>query len=98
VKKITIVSGKGGVGKSMLASSLAVLLAREKKIIAVDCDVDAPMKRLNSQMKNALVVKNAWVCAPSVQSVGIERRTSPSLTGFSARVVDPVCWFVLPMR
>jgi MinD superfamily P-loop ATPase len=40
--KTAIVSGKGGVGKSMLASSLAMLFARKDKIIAVDCDVDAP--------------------------------------------------------
>jgi len=43
MKKIAIISGKGGVGKSMLASSLAILFARDKqKIVAVDCDVDAP--------------------------------------------------------
>lgn len=47
--KIVIASGKGGVGKSMLVSALAMLFARlparqakEKKIVAVDCDVDAP--------------------------------------------------------
>lgn len=40
--KLVISSGKGGVGKSMLASSLAMLFAKEKKIVAVDCDVDAP--------------------------------------------------------
>jgi len=40
--KLTIVSGKGGVGKSMLCSALAMLFAKEKKIVAVDCDVDAP--------------------------------------------------------
>ncbi len=42
MKKITIVSGKGGVGKSMLSSSLSVLLAKEIKIVVADCDVDAP--------------------------------------------------------
>ena len=42
MKKIVIGSGKGGVGKSMLASSLAMLFTKEHKIIAVDCDVDAP--------------------------------------------------------
>jgi len=42
MKKIAIASGKGGVGKSMLASSLAWLFAQEKSIVAVDCDVDAP--------------------------------------------------------
>ncbi len=40
--KLAIVSGKGGVGKSMLSSALATLFAQEKKIIAVDADVDAP--------------------------------------------------------
>jgi len=41
-KKITILSGKGGVGKSSITASLAVLLAKKKKIIVADCDVDAP--------------------------------------------------------
>ena len=41
-KTITILSGKGGVGKSTLTASLAVLLAKKQKIIAIDCDVDAP--------------------------------------------------------
>lgn len=40
--KLVITSGKGGVGKSMLTSSLAILFNQHKKIIAVDCDVDAP--------------------------------------------------------
>jgi len=40
--KIVIASGKGGVGKSMLCSALAILFAKEKKVVAVDCDVDAP--------------------------------------------------------
>ncbi|MCK4327064.1 MAG: ATP-binding protein [Candidatus Diapherotrites archaeon] len=40
--KLNVLSGKGGVGKSSIAASLAVLLARERKVVAVDCDVDAP--------------------------------------------------------
>jgi len=40
--KIIIASGKGGVGKSMLSSSLALLFSKEKRIVACDCDVDAP--------------------------------------------------------
>ncbi len=39
---IAIASGKGGVGKSMLSSSLAYLFSRDQKITAIDCDVDAP--------------------------------------------------------
>lgn len=42
MKTITILSGKGGVGKSSITASLAVLLAERENIVAVDCDVDAP--------------------------------------------------------
>ncbi len=42
MKTVTVLSGKGGVGKSTITSCLAVLLARKRKIVAVDCDVDAP--------------------------------------------------------
>ncbi len=41
-KKIAIASGKGGVGKSMLSSALGMLFSEENKMVAVDCDVDAP--------------------------------------------------------
>jgi MinD superfamily P-loop ATPase len=41
-KKIVIGSGKGGVGKSMLSSGLSYLFGQENKIVALDCDVDAP--------------------------------------------------------
>ncbi|OPL11979.1 MAG: hypothetical protein AVO34_01800 [Firmicutes bacterium ML8_F2] len=40
--RLVIASGKGGVGKSMLTSALAMLYSQKKKIIAVDADVDAP--------------------------------------------------------
>jgi len=40
--KIVIVSGKGGVGKSMLSSSLAILFSKKHKVVAIDADVDAP--------------------------------------------------------
>jgi len=39
---IVVASGKGGTGKSMLASSLSLLFSREAKVVACDCDVDAP--------------------------------------------------------
>ncbi len=39
---VAVASGKGGVGKSMLTSALAMLLSRQEKIIAIDADVDAP--------------------------------------------------------
>ncbi|MBD3155031.1 MAG: P-loop NTPase [Candidatus Aenigmarchaeota archaeon] len=40
--KIVVASGKGGVGKSMLTSSLVLLLSKKNQIVACDCDVDAP--------------------------------------------------------
>lgn len=43
MKEIAIASGKGGVGKTTVAASLAVLLAKSGiKIAAADTDVDAP--------------------------------------------------------
>lgn len=41
MKNITVLSGKGGVGKSSITASLAVLLSEKEDIIAVDTDVDA---------------------------------------------------------
>ena len=40
--KLVILSGKGGVGKSMLTSALAMLFSKTKKVVAADCDADAP--------------------------------------------------------
>ena len=40
--KIVIASGKGGVGKSMVAASLSLLFSKEAKVVACDCDVDTP--------------------------------------------------------
>lgn len=41
MKIITVLSGKGGVGKSSISASLSLLLSQKKKIITADCDVDA---------------------------------------------------------
>ncbi len=41
MKSIVILSGKGGVGKSSIAGSLAVAFSKDKKIVCADCDVDA---------------------------------------------------------
>jgi len=41
VKTITVLSGKGGVGKSSISASLALVFSKDRKIICADCDVDA---------------------------------------------------------
>ena len=43
-KKVGVISGKGGVGKTSLVASLAYLTENDRDInsIVIDCDVDAP--------------------------------------------------------
>lgn len=41
MKTITVLSGKGGVGKSSIVASLAVVLSEKNRIVCADCDVDA---------------------------------------------------------
>ena len=54
MEKITILSGKGGVGKSSITASLAVELSKNHKIVCADCDVDASNLALvfGAQIKN----------------------------------------------
>jgi len=40
--KVVVASGKGGTGKSMIASSITLLYAKKRRVVACDCDVDAP--------------------------------------------------------
>ncbi|MBU4502058.1 MAG: ATP-binding protein [Nanoarchaeota archaeon] len=40
--KIVVTGGKGGTGKSTVATALAIGLAKENKVMLVDCDVDCP--------------------------------------------------------
>ncbi len=41
MKELTVLSGKGGTGKSSITASLAAILSEEKEIVTTDCDVDA---------------------------------------------------------
>jgi len=49
--KIAVTGGKGGTGKSTVASSLAVELARSKKVMLVDADVECPNDHLLLSVK-----------------------------------------------
>ena len=52
MKKMVILSGKGGVGKSSIAASLALMLSENNKVVVADCDVDAPNLALVLGIKN----------------------------------------------
>jgi len=49
--KIAVTGGKGGVGKSMVASSLAVEFARQNKTMLVDADAECPNDHLLLSIK-----------------------------------------------
>ncbi len=49
--KIAVTGGKGGTGKSTVATALAVELARRKKVLLVDADVECPNDHLILSVK-----------------------------------------------
>ncbi len=40
--RLVVASGKGGTGKTLVASNLAAVLASEREVVLVDCDVEEP--------------------------------------------------------
>ena len=63
--KISIASGKGGTGKTLVATSLAVSLADRNKVIA-DCDVEEPNVHLFFPQKNLLARIECKVSVPVI--------------------------------
>lgn len=68
MKEITVISGKGGTGKTTFTANLASLL---DNLVLADCDVDAPnlhlllnpVNKSEEVYKGAkLAVKNQWIC------------------------------------
>jgi len=57
IMKIAITGGKGGTGKSMIATSLAVEFAVKTRTMLVDCDVECPNDHLLLSVKRKESVK-----------------------------------------
>ncbi|MBW2984530.1 ATP-binding protein, partial [Candidatus Woesearchaeota archaeon] len=86
MRKITVLSGKGGVGKSSITASLAVLLARKKRIVVADCDVDAPNLALVLGLKDKDFTKWEKV-QTSEKAVIVKNR------GISCERIEDLCYF-----
>ncbi|MFX1295446.1 MAG: ATP-binding protein [Promethearchaeota archaeon] len=77
MKKITIVSGKGGVGKTTLTAALACLYAQHKlKIVLTDCDVDAPNLAItlhNQEIERKDIYSANVAIVDKIQCVGCQK-------------------------
>ena len=54
---IAVTGGKGGTGKSTIASSLAVCFAEKEKTMLVDADVECPNDHLLLDIKKSIYSK-----------------------------------------
>ena len=88
-KVIAIVSGKGGVGKSTVTSSLAVAMARRgKKVAVLDADITGPSIPTAFGIHGRATGTDEGI-DPAVTSTGIKIM---SLNLLTANETDPVIW------
>ena len=86
---IAVMSGKGGVGKSTVAASLAVAMARRgKKVGVLDADITGPSIPTAFGIHTQAVGTDDGIM-PAVTSTGIKIM---SLNLLSANETDPVVW------
>lgn len=81
--KIAITSGKGGVGKTFVATCLATVIAENRDVIYIDCDVEAPNAHLFLKPES---VHSAEQTLPCIE--GIDRKKC-TYCGLCAKV----CYF-----
>src|SRR4030042_1408001 len=61
---ISVASGKGGTGKTLVATSLAISLRDKEKIQLLDCDVEEPNDHL---ILKPTIVRSELACIPVPQ-------------------------------
>ena len=89
-KVIGIASGKGGVGKSMVTSLLAISLRRKGYNVAVlDADITGPSIPKTFGVNNAVVLGDEYGIAPVITKSGIKVM---SLNLLVDNETDPVVW------
>jgi ATP-binding protein involved in chromosome partitioning len=67
---IAVSGGKGGVGKSLIASTLALLLAKNRKKVGLfDLDFTSPSTNLILGIKNAKPVEDKGIIPPNVHGL-----------------------------
>ena len=88
-KVIAVVSGKGGVGKSLVTCSLAAAMAaRGKRVGVLDADITGPSVPAAFNLHQRAVADELGIC-PAVTKTGIKVM---SLNLLTQNETDPVVW------
>jgi len=86
-RKIAIMSGKGGVGKTTIAINLATYLSRNNRVGLFDADVDCPNINAFLGIKERFSVRNNMI--EPHERFGIKVISSASL---QEKSTDPIIW------
>ncbi len=84
---IAVASGKGGTGKTLISTSLAMAIAQTRKVVLVDLDVEEPNTHIFFPKGNDAVVENVFRNVPRPLKMCSGCRACASLCQFGAIAV-----------